>query len=770
MRTRGLAVAACAALLSCSVALASSDASASDGPGHDERARTQLAIMPRPTRAPENAPNVLLVMTDDVGFAAASTFGGPIPTPNLDRLAASGLRYNRFHTAAICSPTRAALLTGRNPHAVSAGTITDLATAHPGYWSRLPRSAATIAEVLRLNGYNTAMFGKHHNAPNSELSAAGPFDHWPTGLGFEYFYGFVGGDVDQWRPRLFRGTWPAEPRYNSDPTYILDRDLADEALAWIRDQKAAAPDKPFFVYFAPGSAHAPHQAPREWIDRFRGRFDQGWDRLREESLARQKKLGIVPKDTKLTPRPAAIPAWSSLGPVEKRVHARMMEVYAGMLAHQDHQFGRILAELERMGEADDTFVIFIEGDNGSSAEGGLTGNVNEIGALVNGVKPGSEWLLSIAEELGGPNTYGHFAAGWAWATNAPFQWTKQVASHFGATRNGLVISWPRRIRTPGLRSQFHFVADVMPTILEAIGLQAPAVANGVRQQPVDGISMIYTFDAPDAPDRRHTQYFEQLGNRAIYHDGWLANTMPQRMPWETDVPAGSPEHYRWELYDVRRDFSQSRDLSASNPQKLRELQALFDEEARRNHVFPLDDRMGHDRGRSDPGYDPKRKRFVYWAKDVSVHKNAAPPTVARSFSVTAEVIVPEAGGAGALVATGSRFGGWSFQLEDGRPVLHYAVSQHPGDQFRVTSNTAVQPGPATLRFDFDYDGGGIRRGGLARISIDGESVASGRIDRTFVVSAGIGETFDIGRDTGVPVCLGSGPFNGEVRKVEVELR
>lgn len=725
--------------------------------------------VPQPVRAPEGAPNVLLVMTDDVGFAAASTFGGPIPTPNLDRLAAQGLRYNRFHTTGICSPTRAALLTGRNHHAVSAGIITDLATAQPGYWSQLPRSAATIAEVLRLSGYNTAMFGKHHNVPNSQLSAAGPFDLWPTGLGFEYFYGFLGGDVDQWQPRLYRGISPAEPRYPGDPGYILDRDLADDALAWIHNQKAAAPDKPFFVYLAPGAAHAPHQAPKVWIDRFRGQFDQGWDRLRAASFARQKRLGIVPEEARLTARPAEIPAWSSLHANEKRVYARMMEVYAGMLAHQDQQFGRILAELERMGLIDDTLIVFIEGDNGASAEGGMTGNVNEIGAMVNDVKPDAQWLLSMVDQLGGPDTYGHFPAGWAWATDAPFQWTKQVASHFGGTRNGLVISWPRKIRARGLRTQFHHVIDVMPTILEAAGIQAPGEVNGVRQQPLDGVSMLYSFDDPRAAGRRATQYFEVLGNRAIYHDGWLASTTPQRMPWSFDGPAGVPDAYPWELYDLRHDFSQARNLAATQPGKLRELQALFEREAIRNHVLPLDDRIGHLRARDAVGGSAKRTHFEYWSADVSVPNHAAPPTVARSFSVVVDVIVPEAGGEGVLVATGSRFGGWSFGLERGRPSLHYVVSQRPGDQFHIAGDTRVPAGPVRLRFDFDYDGGGIRRGGLARLGVNGEPVASGRIDRTFVTSAGIGETFDIGRDTGVPVSPASGPFNGEVRRVEVEV-
>ncbi|MGH6781064.1 MAG: arylsulfatase, partial [Sphingomonadaceae bacterium] len=489
-----------------------------------------VAAMPKPVRAPAGAPNVLLILTDDVGFAAASTFGGPVPTPSLDRLAARGLIYNRFHTTAMCSPTRASLLTGRNHHAVATGLITDLATGFPGYWATIPRSAATVAEILRQNGWNTGFFGKHHNVPGALTSAAGPFDLWPTGLGFEYFYGFVGGDTNQWRPKLYRGTTPVEHRHHPDRT--LDSDLSTDLIHWIHNQQAAAPDKPFFAYLAPGSAHAPHQAPADWIARFKGKFDQGWDRLREESFARQKALGIIPADTALTPRPEAVPAWDSLSPDERRVHARMMEVYAGMLAYQDAEIGRVLAELDRMGEAENTLVLFIEGDNGASAEGGPEGDSNEIGVLANGVREDTGWLLKLMPEMGGPESYQIFSAGWAWATNAPFAWTKQVASHLGGIRNGLVVSWPKGIAARGIRSQFSHVTDIMPTILDATGVAMPRAVNGAEQQRVDGVSLTYSFADADAPERHRTQYFELMGNRGIYADGWFANTTPRRAPWD----------------------------------------------------------------------------------------------------------------------------------------------------------------------------------------------------------------------------------------------
>ncbi len=732
---------------------------------------------PEMVAAPDHAPNILLILTDDVGFAASGTFGGPIATPNLDALAATGLKYNEFHTTAMCSPTRASLLTGRNHHAVATGTVVDLTTGYPGYWSMIPKSAATVAEILRLNGYNTAFFGKHHNVPAWQGSAAGPFDLWPTGLGFEYFYGFIGGDTNQWEPTLYQGTSRVDMSHK-DPNYILDRDLADQAINWIHNQKASAPDKPFFAYYAPGSGHAPHQAPADWIARFKGKFDAGWDKLREESFARQKAAGIIPAATELTPRPTEIPAWDSLTPEQKRVDARYMEVFAGVLAFQDDQIGRVIAELKRMDLYDNTLIMFVEGDNGASGEGGPAGSANELGEMVNGMQERPGWMLDMMDHMGGPHTYELYPAGWAWSLDTPFQWFKQVASHLGGTRNGLVVSWPARIKARGeMRSQFHHVVDIMPTILDAVGVAMPDIVDGARQQPVDGISMTYTFDAPDAPSRHTTQYFEMLGNRGMYQDGWMASTTPAVMPWDM-AKSVSPDSYKWELYDLRDDYSQAHDLAAQQPEKLKALQDLWMAEAQRNNVLPLDNSKVGKRGvpraaAAMLAYGRPDTRYLFWGKGISVATGAAPVLTARSFSLEADVVVPKADATGVIAATGSRFGGWSFYLKDGKPVAYESFSQQPQDQFRVASAAALPAGPATIRYDFDYDGGGMGRGGLMRVSVNGKEVARGRIDRTITITAGLGETFDIGRDTGAPVTDDyghEGAFPGDIRKVEVDLQ
>ncbi len=603
---------------------------------------------PVTVKAPAGAPNILLVMTDDVGFASASTFGGPVPTPNLDRLAARGLKYNQFHTTAICSPTRAALLTGRNHHAVGTGTLADIASPYPGYTMMIPRSAATVARVLRDNGYNTAMFGKDHNVPGNQRSAAGPFEQWPTERGFEHFYGFVAGDTDQWRPALYDGTTPVDGSHRP-AGYILERDLADRTIEWLHNQKAAAPDKPFFIYYASGSAHAPHQAPADWIARFRGKFDQGWDRQREETLARQKALGIVPANTDLVPRPAGIPAWDDLSAEQKRVYARYMEVYAGMLAFQDAQFGRLLDEIERMGIADNTLVAFIQGDNGGSGEGGATGSLNEVAKLSLGdgaAEEDPQWLAGHLDMMGGPDTYQVFPAGWAFAMNTPFPWLKQLASHLGGVRNGLVVSWPGRIKAQGeLRTQYHHVIDVMPTLLDAAGVPAPGMVDGVAQQRIDGTSMIYSFDAPGAPSTRRTQYYEINGNRGIYHDGWLANTTPRNMPWHiARSRAGSDTStYDWELYDLASDFSQAHNLAAAQPGRLEQMQALFDEEARRNNVYPIQDTGAQSRGmKMAQATGSFRNSYVYWGPNIRLPLMAAPPIFFMPFSLQAELGDPRA--------------------------------------------------------------------------------------------------------------------------------
>jgi arylsulfatase A-like enzyme len=526
---------------------------------------------PKGLEAPAGAPNILLILTDDVGFGATSTFGGPIQTPNFQRLADNGLRYNKYHTTALCSPTRAALITGRNHHSVASGVITEFATGYPGYNSLVPKSAGSVGAVLRENGYNTSWFGKMHNVPDWMSSQAGPFDLWPNGLGFEHFYGFLGGDSDQWHPALYENMTPIEP-YLGNPDYILDRDLADKAITWMRMQHALAPNKPWLLYYATGTAHAPHHAPKDWIAKYKGQFDQGWDKVREETLARQIRLGVVPAGAQLTKRPEQIPEWDSLSADQKRLYARMMEVYAGALSHADYNIGRLLDAVEQSGQMDNTLVVFMMGDNGASAEGTLQGTTNEVGTAANSVKESIPYLLSMIDELGGPRCYNHYPVGWAHAMDTPMQWTKQIASHFGGTRNGMVISWPARIKDKGgLRSQFCHVIDIVPTIYEAAKITPPTMLDGVEQKPLDGMSLVYTFDKPDVPTVRNTQYFEMMGNRAIYKDGWMASTTPLRLPWVTSGYEPSPDDFKWELYNINEDFSQADNLVDKYPDKLKEL-------------------------------------------------------------------------------------------------------------------------------------------------------------------------------------------------------
>lgn len=731
---------------------------------------------PSQPTAPANAPNVLVVLTDDIGFGATSAFGGPIPTPALERLAATGLKYNEFHTTAMCAPTRAAMLTGRNHQAVGNGAVMEVATGYPGYWAGIPRSAATIAEVLKDNGYNTAQFGKHHNVPAWQASDAGPFDAWPTGLGFEYFYGFIGGETDQWHPVLYRNTVRVhEDKFDGKTT--LDHELADDAIHWIHQQKAAAVDKPFFLYYATGSGHAPHQAPREWIERFKGSFDMGWDRLREQSFARQKAEGVIPPDAVLTSRPAELPAWDSLSEDQKHIDARYMEVFAGMVAYQDAQIGRILDELERMGQRENTLVIFMAGDNGASGEGSPSGTLNDLGLLANRVRENPQWVKSQLPLMGSERTSELYPAGWAWALDTPFQWMKQVASHLGGTRTGMVVSWPERIHSAGqLRSQFTHVTDIYPTVLEAIGLPMPTRVDGVEQQRLDGTSLAYTFDHPDAPERHATQYFEMTGNLGIYHDGWLANTKVRRLPWQQKAPEGASfENYEWELYDLKHDYSQSQDLATRYPAKLESMKALWLEEARRNQVLPVQDELGFSRAmQSVATHSPPQLSFSYWGGGLSVADGRAPSFTARSFSITADIEVPTNGSTGVLLARGSWFGGWSFYLKDGRPVAFEALSTQPGEQWKIEASQPIAAGPARIRFDFAMDAPvGLGKGGTLTISVDNRQVAQGRIERTILSSAGTnGESFDIGQDTGVPVTddyPANGRYPGRIDKVQVDL-
>ena len=716
-------------------------------------AKDSTPDFPKGVEAPKGAPNILLILTDDVGFGASSTFGGPVQTPTFQRLADSGLRYNTFHTTALCSPTRAALITGRNHHTNASGVITEMATGYPGYNSLVPKSSGSVGEVLRENGYNTSWFGKMHNVPDWMSSRAGPFDLWPSGLGFEYFYGFIGGDSDQWHPALYENTTPIEP-YLGKPDYILDRDLADKAIEWLRMQHALAPNKPWLLYYATGTAHAPHHAPKDWIAKYKGKFEQGWDKVREETLARQIKQGVVPANTQLTKRPDQIPAWDSLSADQKRLYAHMMEVYAGALSHADYQIGRVIDAVAESGQLDNTLVIYIMGDNGASAEGSLQGTTNEVATAGNGVKEDLPFLLSMIDKLGGPLTYNHYPVGWALAMDSPMQWTKQVASHFGGTRNGLVISWPAKIKSGGgLRSQFCHVIDVVPTIYEAAGITPPKVMDGVEQKPIEGTSMEYTFADANAPTRHTTQYFELVGNRAIYKDGWIASTTPLRLPWVTvSGSEANPDDFKWELYNVNEDFSEANDLAAKNPDKLSELKAAFDAEAKKYNVYPLDSSFA---SRVDPSIRPSlsrgRSEFTYYPGMIRIPEGSAPDFKNKSWAVGAEVTVPKNGASGVLATMGGRFGGWVLMLQNSKPEFVYAVSNQPKHKFRVASAQPVGPGNHTVRVDFKYDGGGIGKGATANLLVDGKQVGTGKIPQSVVVRFSLDETFDVGEDTGTPV-------------------
>jgi arylsulfatase A-like enzyme len=745
-------------------------------------AKNSKPDFPKAVTAPRAAPNVLLIMTDDTGFGAVSTFGGPIPTPTLDRVAQRGLRYNQFHTTALCSPTRAALLTGRNHHSVGMGNITEFATGYPGYTSIMPRSAGTIGNILVDNGYNTAWFGKHHLIPEWMQGPSGPFHQWAGGLGFEYFYGFLGGDTDQWHPALFENTKPVLPPFG-DPNYILIHDLADRSIDWIRTQHATAPDKPFFLYFAPGNSHAPHHAPKDWIAKFKGQFDQGWDKVREETLARQIKLGIVPAGTVLTPRPKEIPAWDSLNADQKRVYARMMEVYAAATAQCDYEIGRVLEALEQSGQLDNTLVIYIEGDNGASAEGTLQGTTSEVATAF--APESLEYLVSMIDQLGSDRTYNHYPVGWAHAMDTPFQWTKQVASHFGGTRNGIAISWPKGIKARGeLRSQFHHVIDIVPTILEAAGIQAPLVLNGTPQKPIEGVSMVYTFDDAKAPTRHTTQYFEIVANRAIYHDGWTASTTPGRVPWQILSAAPDPDDFPWELYNVAEDFSQSKNLAKDNPKKLADLQASFLIEAVKYNVLPLDSSFGE---RSDPTVRPNpirgQTQFTYYPGMIRIPEANSADVHNKSFRITADVEIPQGGAEGVLATQGGRFGGWALLVLDGRPIFAHAYTNQDGDKYpkqnkdktRIAGADKLAPGKHTITFDFAYDGGGIGKGGLGTLTVDGKKVGEGRIEKTTPVGKySLDESFDVGQDTGSPVIDEYDAkmpfrFSGTLNKLEIKL-
>jgi arylsulfatase len=718
-----------------------------------------------PVQAPQGAPNVFLFMSDDVGFAMSSTFGGPVPTPNFDRLARAGQRYNRFHSTGICSPSRAALLTGRNHHHAGVGWLSDSSSPYPGYDGRIRPDTATVAQILRLNGYNTAMFGKHHNVPGHERSEAGPFDAWPTGLGFEYFYGFPFGDSDQFSPNMYRGVQRASRSENDGR--LVDQMLADDIIRYVHNQKAGNPDKPFLIYLAPGSTHAPHQAPRDYIARFKGKFDIGWDRMRVATWRKQIATGIIPANTRLTPRPGQIPAWDSLTVAQKQFHARQMEVAAAQLAFQDEQFGRILAELERMGEADNTLFAVVLGDNGASGENGPRGSLNELHGI-HGMQERDEWRVAMLDAQGGPMTYQNYSVAWAWAMNTPFRWVKQYASMLGGIRQGAIISYAGHVKSPGaVCAQFGHLNDIVPTVLEAAKLPAPDVVLGIEQKPMDGRSLLSSLQTCDA-NRRRTQYFEITGKMGLYHDGWFLSGEDGRDSWTNIGPGGARPEVKWTLYDLTRDFSQSTDLSAKMPERAREMLALFKEEARRNDVFPIDHRFGAARA-SMERYGGGRKTIEYWGKDVSVPAlGGMPYLAARSFTVDAELVLDRADASGAVVAAGSRFGGWSLYLDEGRPAFVWAQSVDPEEIEQVTAQTALPAGKVklTMRFEAQKPGGAA----TVTLSSGGRELLKLSVPNNMMMFAGNGETFDVGRDIGVPVTgykTPQGAIQGDIPLVRI---
>lgn len=735
-------------------------------------ARSAAVSWPSTPQARKGAPNILVIITDDVGFAASSTYGGPVPTPTFDALARNGLRYNRFHTTALCSPTRASLLTGRNPHNVAMGNVTNIPTGYPGYTTVIPKSAGTVARILRDNGYNTAMFGKAHVTPEWEMSQAGPFDRWPTGLGFEYFYGFLSADTNQWAPTLVENTRPVEPPSN-DPDYFFDKDIADKAIGWIKDQQAAAPDKPVMIYFAPGAAHGPLHAPKEWLARYRGKFDDGWDKARDEIFARQKAMGIIPADAKLTPRPASLPAWDTLNAKQKQLYARQMESFAAALSFADDQVGRVIEALRQTGELDNTMIVYIQGDNGSSAEGGLHGAAFEQ-SMINRSTEGFDYTFSRMDEIGGPKLYNLYPAAWGWALNTPFPFYKQVASQLGGVRNGMVISWPAGIKQAGgVRPQYSFVSDIMPTILDAAQVQPPATIDGERQQPLDGISLKYSFDDAGAPSRRRTQIFEMMENFGIYHDGWFAGVLPKRNPWEVYSDIGgtdlNPDQRTWQLFNLDKDYSQSDDLAKSDPRKLKQMQALFWDEAGKNNILPIHFGTGSE---GVPSLTGDRTRFTYPDGVTRIPESAAPRTIGRSFSISADILLPARPAQGVIVTQGGRFGGYSLYLANGKPVFHYnAVG---ANQYAIRAEEALPAGAHTLLVDFVIDKAAPGAGGMLTISADGKVVARGRIERTIPTWISHSEGLDIGRDTLTPInddySIEDSRFTGDLKQVVITLK
>jgi arylsulfatase A-like enzyme len=733
-----------------------------------EEAKDSKSWWPPRIVPPKGAPNILLIMTDDQGYGVSGTFGGVIPTPAMDRIAKAGLRYTEFHSTALCSPTRAALITGRNHHSVGFGVIGELSTGFPGYDSIIGPENATVGTILRDNGFATSWFGKNHNTPGFQYSLAGPYDQWPSGMGFDYFYGFMGGETDQWTPYLFRDHTQVFP-WIGNKGYNLTTDMADDAIKYMKGLNAAAPDKPFFVYYVPGGTHSPHQPKKEWIDKFKGKFDMGYEKLREQIFANQKRLGVIPASTQLTPWPdgqpeyggAKLPRWDSLSLVQKKIYAREAEVFAGYAAYTDHEIGRVIQAVEDMGKLDNTLIIYISGDNGTSAEGTLEGTPNQMTAY-NGILDLPEIeLLRYYESWGSDATYPHMAVQWSWAFDTPFKWTKQVASHFGGTRQGMVISWPGHINDAGgIRHQFHHMIDIVPTLLEATGIKAPTTVNGIAQRPIEGVSMAYTFDKANAnaKSKRDTQYFEMVGNRAIYHDGWMASTTPPAAPWLLATGAMPPvNEYKWELYNIAEDFSQYNDLAAKMPDKLKEMQALFLTEAAKYDVLPLDNSGFVRLLTPRPSAVAGRTVFTYVGENPGIDVGNAPSVLNRDYTITAEVTIPKAGAEGMIATMGGRFGGYGLYLLKGKPVFVYNLLNlkryrwEGGVGGADWLGASLKPGKHTIAFDFKYDGPGPGKGGTGVLLVDGKELSRQKIDHTIPLLMAIDETLDIGIDTRTPV-------------------
>ena len=712
-----------------------------------ENAKDSKPWWPPTIVPPKGAPNVLLIMTDDQGYGVSGTFGGVIPTPALDRIAKAGLRYTEFNSTALCSPTRAALITGRNHHSSGFGVITELSTGFPGYDSVIGPDNATVGAILKGNGYATSWFGKNHNTPAYQYTVAGPFNQWPSGMGFDYFYGFMGGETDQWTPYLFQNNKQIFP-WVGKPDYNLTTDLADEAIGYMKELNAAAPDKPFFLYYVPGGSHSPHQPKAEWVEKFKGKFDMGWNGLREQIFANQKRLGVIPENAKLTEWPDSLPKWETLSADQKKLFARQAEVYAGYTAYTDYEIGRVIQAVEDMGQLDNTLIIYICGDNGTSPEGTLSGTPNQYTSYNGILDFPIEEQLKFYDAWGSAGTYPHMAVAWSWAFDTPFKYTKQIASHFGGTRQGMAISWPNRIKDAGgVRHQFHHIIDIVPTILEAGGIKAPQIVDGIKQKTIEGISMAYTFDKANAnaPSKRKTQYFEMIANRGIYNDGWYANTTPPHGPWILNAPLPAPKDYKWELYNLSEDYSQANDLAAKMPEKLKQMQALFETEAAKYSVLPLNNDTFARSLAPRPSATAGKTLFTYSGVNPGINSSNAPNILGRSYSMSAEVDVPQGGGNGMLATMGGRWGGWGLYLLNGKPVFHYNMLILA--QYHWQGTDALAPGKHTIGFDYIYDGPGIAKGGSGVLKVDGKVVATGKQANSISFLQVADETFDVGVDT-----------------------